>query len=420
MFTHVVVMKKVHCMFKVSIFLVLFSVILNPIYGQDWSKFLGPNENDAISVDQEFIPDLSKWSKVWENKIGLGYSAVAVSGNQAFTMGHDGKARETLHCFDAKTGKTLWKHTYKGALINKLHKGGPNSTPTIEGDFVYILGKGGSAFCLEKESGKVVWEKDLLKEMDIPQPAFGLSSSPVIYKDWIIYSSGKTVVLNKKTGAKVWLSKTVAKSEAAYHPAHATPVIFTKDGVEYLTFFIGTGIEILKLNDGSFVARHDMKAEYNMTATTPIVMNEGGRIFISWNRYSEMLDFDGKSLKSAWKKKDYTHTMQNSILIDGVIYGTHGKDRGKRTSFMALDAASGKTLWEKKGFRWSQIIAVNDVFVCMNVDGNLVTVKVNPKKFEEVSNLSVLNGICWTKVTYANGRMYCRNDLGRVICYAVR
>ncbi|MCM8537884.1 MAG: PQQ-binding-like beta-propeller repeat protein [Lentisphaeraceae bacterium] len=407
-------------MFKLSTFFILFLSLLSHTHGQGWPKFLGPNGNDIVEEGEKFTSDLSKWSKVWENKIGLGYSAVAVSGNQAFTMGHNNKTKETLHCFDAKTGKTLWTHTYKGALINKLHKGGPNSTPTIEGEFVYILGKGGSAFCLEKASGKVVWQKDLLKEMEIPQPAFGLSSSPVIYKDWVIYSAAKTLVLNKKTGEKVWLSKNTSKEEAAYHSAHATPVIFTKGGVEYITFFVGTGLEILKLADGAFVARHDMKAEYNMTATTPIVMNEGGRIFISWNRYSEMLDFDGKSLKSAWKKKDYTHTMQNSVLIDGVIYGTHGKDRGKRTSFMALDANTGKTIYEKKGFRWSQITVVGTTIFCMNVDGNLVTVKVNPKKFEEVSTLSILSSVCWTKVTYANGRFYCRNDEGRVVCYAVR
>ena len=405
-------------MYKLSL-LLLFCFTVSAV-AADWPSFLGPNKNDITTAESNFNADLSKWSKVWENNIGVGYSAMTVSGNMAFNMSHDKKETETLHCFDASSGKSLWKFDYLGPLINKLHKGGPNSTPTVDGDFVFILGKAGQAFCLNKTDGSVVWKKDLHQLMEIKQPAFGFASSPLIYKDWILYTSGKAVALNKNSGELVWLSQNSSTEEAAYHPGHATPVIFEQNGTDYITFLLGTGLEVLKVEDGSFVARHNLKAEYNMTATTPLVLNEGRRIFLSWNRYSEMLDFDGQSLKSAWKKKDYIHTMQNNILIDGVIYGTHGKDRGKRTSFMAIDVQTGKTLWEEKGFRWSQITVVGDTMVCMTVDGNLVTVKVSKEKFEQISSAKWLEGVCWTKPTYANGRLYIRNDLGRVLCLKIK
>ena len=112
--------------------------------------------------------------------------------------------------------------------------------------------------------------------------------------------------------------------------------------------------------------------------------------------------------------------MQNNVLIDGIIYGTHGKDRGKRTSLMAIEPKTGKIIWEKKGFRWSQITVVGDTMFCLGVDGKLVTVKVSPEKYEEISNLAVLESICWTKVTYADGRLYMRNDVGRILCYAIK
>ena len=276
----------------------------NCLSAGDWPNFLGPNGNDTVAPHGNFSADLSKWSKVWENNIGIGYSAMSISGNMAFNMSHDRKETETLHCFDANSGRPLWAFDYKGPLINKLHKGGPNSTPTIEGDFVYIVGKAGQAFCLNKFDGSIVWQKDLLDEMNIKLPAFGIASSPVIYNDWVLFTSGKAIALNKKSGEVIWVSKTASEEEAAYHPGHATPVVFQKDGAEYLTFLVGTGLEVLKIKDGSFVARHNLKAEYNMTATTPLVMKDGGRIFLSWNRYSEMLGFDGKSLSSIWKKKN--------------------------------------------------------------------------------------------------------------------
>ena len=285
---------------------------------------------------------------------------------------------------------------------------------------LYAVGKAGQALCLNKQDGSLVWKQDLVKLMGIDVPAFGLASSPIIYKDWIIYTSGKALALNKKTGELVWLSKNITTSEAAYHPGHATPVVFNKGGIDYMTLYLGTGLEVLKVQDGSFVARHNLKANYNMTATTPLVMNDGGRIFISWNRYSEMLNFDGKSLTSAWKKKNFTHTMQNNVLIDGVIYGTHGRDRGKRTSFMAMDAKTGKVLWEQKGFKWSQITVIGTTMICMTVDGHLASVKVSPKKFEQVSNVKILDSVCWTKATYANGRLFIRNDEGRLMCLGLK
>ena len=233
----------------------------------DWPKFLGPNDNDIVKPDSGFDPDLSKWEKTWEIKIGQGYSALAISDNKAYTLGHDGKETETIYCLDATTGKEIWKHSYKGLLINKLHIGGPNATPTIEGDILYSISKDGQVFCMNKNDGKIIWTQNLLKAFEIDQPNFGFAGSPVIYKDWVLFTCGKACALDKKTGKVIWISKVVELETAAYHPGHATPVIFEKDSKTYVLLQIGTGIEVLNIADGSRVARHNLKADYNMTAT---------------------------------------------------------------------------------------------------------------------------------------------------------
>lgn len=399
--------------------ILIFTALLScSVMAADWPHFHGPNLNDKTSADSSFNPDLSKWKKVWETKIGQGYSALTVSDGLAYSMGHDGSETETVYCIDTETGKIKWKHDYKGQLINKLHDGGPNSTPTIEGDFVYSIGKDGKAFCFDRKTGKIIWKQDILSTMGIKLPNFGFACSPVIHKDWIIYISGKALALNKNTGKTVWLSKVVESGESAYHPGHATSVVFQNSGKEYLAFLIGTGLEILNLNDGSRVARHDLKADYNMTATTPMILNDGKNILLSWNKFTEMLTFDGKSLKSKWKTSKFIHTMQNTVLVDGVLYGTDGKERGKRITLIALNPEDGKFLWDAK-FQWSQITVIGDVMLCMTVDGQLVTVKVNKKKFEEISRIKILDNICWTKATYADGKIYVRNDKGRVVCYSL-
>jgi outer membrane protein assembly factor BamB len=384
----------------------------------DWPRFKGPNGDDIVDADKQFNPDLTKWSKSWEINIGNGYSAVSIDGENAYCMGHDGDNTETLFCLETKTGKIVWKYEYAGPLLDKQHSGGPNATPTIEGDKIYILGKTGQAFCLNKKDGSVVWSQDLKKISTVKMPTWGYGGSPVIYKDILLFSCGKTVAVNKKTGALIWLSKDIEQGDLAYRAGYATPVVFTKGGVEYVTFFLGSGLEVLSLKDGSRVARYNVTSKYNMVASTPVIMDNGNSILLSWNPYSALLKFDGKSLKSAWKYKEATRSFQNNIVKDGVIYGTHGHFRDKRTKLHALNATTGKVLWEEK-FKWSQMIAVGDTLVCQNIDGQLVTVKMNSSKFEQISSIKVLGDICWTKPTYSNGRLYVRNNLGKLICFAV-
>lgn len=397
------------------LFLLLCGSCLN---AEDWPSFLGPNANDITKAGENFDADLKKWKKAWEVKIGVGYSAIAVKGDLAYTMGHDANETESVYCLDVKSGKTVWKHDYPGKLVNKLHFGGPNATPTVDGDFLYTSGKDGKAFCFSRKDGKVIWKKDLLEAMGIPLPNFGIAASPLIYNDWVIYTSGRALALNKKTGASVWLSKAVEQGESAYHPGHATPVVFQNAGKDYLAFLIGTGLEILSMKDGSRIARHNLTAEFNMTATTPIILNEGKNILLSWNKFSEMLSFDGKALNKVWKTSKFIHTMQNTVLVDGILYGTNGKDRSKRVSLNAINPESGESIWEAP-FQWAQITVIGDTMLCMTVDGQLVTVKVSKDKFSEISRIKVLDNICWTKAVYAGGKIYLRNDKGRVICFSL-
>src|ERR1035441_8581234 len=40
---------------------------------------------------------------------------------------------DTVWCFDATNGKTLWRHTYTAQLGPQWYEGGPGSTPSARG-----------------------------------------------------------------------------------------------------------------------------------------------------------------------------------------------------------------------------------------------------------------------------------------------
>ncbi|MBM3861943.1 MAG: alcohol dehydrogenase, partial [Verrucomicrobia bacterium] len=121
----------------------------------DWPHWRGPNR-DGHSAETAW---LDQWPATgprvaWKARVGLGFSSFVVAQGRVLTTGHaDGK--DTVFCFEADTGKPLWKHSYAAELGDKYFEGGTTGTPTIDGDRVYQLSRWGDLFCLEAATGKV-------------------------------------------------------------------------------------------------------------------------------------------------------------------------------------------------------------------------------------------------------------------------
>ena len=127
----------------------------------DWPNWRGPDHN-GVSREADWY---EKWpsrgpKRLWKASVGTGFAAVSVANGRVFTMGNR-SARDQIIALDEATGDELWKHTYSEPLTPNLYDGGPNATPTVDGDYVYTLSKTGKAYCFEAATGDVVWTKDL-------------------------------------------------------------------------------------------------------------------------------------------------------------------------------------------------------------------------------------------------------------------
>ena len=106
-------------------------------------------------------PKTGMLPRMWTAKIGAGYAGPAVANGRVFVT--DRLADENLErvlCFDAKTGKELWKHEYE-ARYSISYPLGPRATPTVDGDRVYTLGAVGHLFCFDAATGNIIWQKHL-------------------------------------------------------------------------------------------------------------------------------------------------------------------------------------------------------------------------------------------------------------------
>ena len=51
---------------------------------------------------------------------------------------------------------------------------GPRSTPTVDGDRVYVLGAVGHLLALKVDTGEILWRKDFVKDYEASVPVWGM------------------------------------------------------------------------------------------------------------------------------------------------------------------------------------------------------------------------------------------------------
>src|SRR5437016_22602 len=137
----------------------------------DWAQYRGPN-HDGISTETI----RTNWSgepprQIWKIPLDPGLSSFSVSGGRAFTLVRrsvNGQDQEFCIALNADTGGELWA---SGPLGEASYPDGgvgiddgPRSTPSVDGDRVYVLTTYLRLYCLSVTNGAIVWSKDLVTE----------------------------------------------------------------------------------------------------------------------------------------------------------------------------------------------------------------------------------------------------------------
>src|SRR5205085_7701990 len=126
---------------------------------------------------------------IWKVPLGAGLSSFAVSNGRAFTQVRRHVLqgdREFCVALDANSGAELWA-TELG-VADYPHGGvgpddGPRSTPSVEGDRVYILTSYLRLVCLEAASGQEVWSHDFVAELGSAVIPWQNAASPLVVGD---------------------------------------------------------------------------------------------------------------------------------------------------------------------------------------------------------------------------------------------
>lgn len=379
----------------------------------DWPRWRGPDWNGVsretgwnVAWPKEGPP------KLWSANVSTGFSSVVVSANRLFTLGnrHD---VDTVFCFDASTGTPLWQHSYPCPLDPIYYEGGPGATPTVDGQRVYTLSKRGHLFCFEAATGQVLWQKNLLEDLGVQKPRWGFAGSPLVEGDLLLLNVGDGgTALDKTTGQVVWVG---GKDPAGY----ATPTPLTLGGERSALFFSGKALVCSRMRDGRELWRFPWEERWQLNAADPIVA--GDRVFVStFGRGAALLEVSVERPTLLWTNRCLAVHFNSAVLLDGYLYGIDGNTDAPPKDLRCVELATGQVKWRHAGLGLGSLMAADGKLIVLGERGELVVAAASPEAFQPLARAQVLGGKCWTVPVLANGRIYCRNARGDLVCLDVR
>ncbi len=192
-----------------------------PSFGEDWSRFRGPN-GTGVTPDAAPITWSDSSGIKWKVELpGAGVSSPIVVGDRVFVTCYSGYGAEGgsmtelkrhLVCIDSESGKTNWTKTVDAVLPEDPYDGAgvpshgyASHTPASDGKMVFaFFGKSGVyAYDLD---GNEVWKASVGTGSG-PQ-RWGSAASPLIHDNLVIVTAAEEsesiVAFDKTTGKTVW------------------------------------------------------------------------------------------------------------------------------------------------------------------------------------------------------------------------
>jgi outer membrane protein assembly factor BamB len=242
-------------------------------------------------------------------------------------------------------------------------------------------------------------------------PEWGFASSPYILGDQLIVQGGRVVSYSKSTGEKNWQTN---RHSAGY----GSVASFEWKDETLLAVLDCDGVRIIQAADGAPVDFYEWESPFQTNSTTPIVRD--GLIYISsgYNVGCGLFRLDdNRRLVRLYSNRDMRNHFNNSIVLDGFLYGFDGNSNlGRVVQLTCMNFATGEVAWQTRGLGCGSLMIADGKLLILSEDGRLVLARATPQKYEELTRSEFLEGRCWTVPVLLDGRVYGRNAAGRLVC----
>jgi len=394
-----------------------------PLAAEDWPRWRGVRGNGTWTAPA--LPE--EWPEaglpvVWKQPIGGGYGGPAVVGDRLYVMDRQKEPEdvERIRCLNAGTGEPLWEVRYPVNYADVDYGNGPRVTPTVHEGRVYTLGAVGHLHCLDADSGKIFWKKDLVAEQGAKIPMWGLAASPVLFENLVIVHAGVKdggcfQAFDRQSGEEVWRS---GDDPAGY----CTPILIDSPSGKQLVGWTPLNVVGIDPHNGTLHWKIPYKVTYGVSIATPIY--DSGIVLVAgyWEGTKAIrLGANPGEAELIWEEnRELRGLMSQPLVREGYVYLLD-----KQYGLTCFELATGKKLWDDKNQltprgRNPQANLVwldfprSDRIVALNADGDLILARITPEGYQEQSRTNII-GPTWAHPAFAGNRVYARND-EEIVC----
>ncbi|MEI7731746.1 MAG: PQQ-binding-like beta-propeller repeat protein [Verrucomicrobiota bacterium] len=376
----------------------------------EWPSFRGPNHDDK-STDKGL---LKEWpadgpAKLWQfSELGKGFSTVSVSGGTVYATG-DVEGQLTLFALDAH-GKLKWKIVHDKAWDQNYP--GARSTPTVDGDVVYLVSGHGLIGCYRTNDGAKVWTRTM-QELGGKTPNSGYAESVLIDGQMAVVTPGGAgciTALDKTTGQTIW------QSQGFDGPAHyGSCVPFHFNDVPMIAAGTGGGIFCVDARSGAKIFSNPFSAGNWANCPSPAAADGYVLWATGYGKGGICMKLGPTGAEPAWTTKELVCHHGGYLIENGFIYGNH--ERG----VACLDLKTGQRKWFEKGVgKCSITYADGMLFLFGEADGIVGLAPAWPEGFKLTGRFSVQGtGSSCAHPVVTGGRLYLRFDTN-LYCFDVK
>ena len=144
---------------------------------------------------------------LWTVDVAIGFGGPVVKDGKVYLPDRDDEAGDIMRCFNFSDGEELWRYSYDAP--GSVQFPGSRSVPIVEGNYVYSCGPNGDLFCIDINTHKPVWNKNIWTDFGGERiPTWGVTQNPLVHGDLLIVASqapeAGVVAYDKLTGDLTW------------------------------------------------------------------------------------------------------------------------------------------------------------------------------------------------------------------------
>jgi outer membrane protein assembly factor BamB len=419
-------MRKTSLVIK---FCLLLSI---PVFAGDWPQFRGPARDNVSKETGLFRSWPAKGPKVlWRTPVCEGYAGAAIKNGRVYINDYNSEKKEHLvRCISLADGKEIWNWPFPVDV--RPNHGITRTVPAVGQTLVFSIDPKCYLHVLDIKTGKLVWEKDLVKEFKAAIPGWYAGQNPLLDGNRVVIATGGdalAIAFDQATGKEIWRAPNPAKELMS----HASLMPTTIGGVPqylYLTMKNLTGIAV---EDGKLLWSIPFPGRM-VVVPSPVSIGDG-RVFVTsgYKAGSMMVQVEksasGFSARKLYALKDteFNSEAQTPILHQNHIFAVGSMTRGR---FMCL-GLDGKIVWqspvsaenpkESRTFGLGTFLLADGMF--FTLDGNsgmLRLIEASIKGYKELASAQILKGEedVWGPMALSNGKLIIR-DMGEMVCLQV-